>query len=83
MLTIIFVVQKYLKMKRLVMRFLVLLSAIMLISITGCEQSPPSVRQVKLEDFELQSSSQIKASGEVISTSDYISDVYWFPVKVP
>jgi len=65
------------------MRFLVLLSAIMLISITGCEQSPPSVRQVKLEDFELQSSSQIKASGEVISTSDYISDVYWFPVKVP
>jgi len=41
------------------------------------------VKQVKLEDFDLQSSSLVNDGGEVISTSEYEPDVYWFPVKVP
>ena len=41
------------------------------------------VKQVKLTDFELQSSSLIKAGGKEISSAEYRSDVYWFPVKVP
>jgi hypothetical protein len=42
-----------------------------------------SVKQTKLTSFELQSSVLIPSSGEVISTSEYKSNVYWFPVKVP
>lgn len=45
-------------------------------------QSSP-VKQVKLSRFELQSSALISASGEEISTKNYIPDVYWFPVTVP
>jgi len=42
-----------------------------------------SVKQVKLEHFELQSSAVIDANGELLSSSSYKSNVYWFPVKVP
>ncbi len=42
-----------------------------------------AIRQVKLIDFGLQSSSLIKESGEVISSPSYHSGVHWFPVKVP
>lgn len=42
-----------------------------------------NIKQVKLTDFELQSSALIEADGAVISTSTYRSPVYWFPVKVP
>lgn len=41
------------------------------------------VKQVKISKFELQSSALISSPGEVISTSGYKSNVYWFPVKVP
>ncbi len=41
------------------------------------------IKQVKLTEFKLQSSDLIQATGEHISTTDYHSDVYWFPVKVP
>ena len=41
------------------------------------------VKQVKLTDFELQSSALITAQGEEISNPEYKSGVYWFPVKVP
>ena len=41
------------------------------------------VKQVKLTHFELQSSALIPSSGEEISTLDYQSKVYWFPVTVP
>ncbi len=41
------------------------------------------VKQVKLERFELQSSSLINSTGEEISNADYKSKVYWFPVIVP
>jgi hypothetical protein len=42
-----------------------------------------SIKQVKLCQFDLQSSALISASGEELSTTDYKSKVYWFPVKVP
>jgi hypothetical protein len=42
-----------------------------------------SVKQVKLNKFELQSSVLIPSSGEEISTLQYKSKVYWFPVTVP
>jgi len=42
-----------------------------------------AIRQVKLINFDLQSSSLIKESGELISSPSYHSGVHWFPVKVP
>jgi hypothetical protein len=44
---------------------------------------PGAIKQVRLINFDLQSSALIKAKGEEISTTKYKSDVYWFPVKVP
>lgn len=41
------------------------------------------VKQVKLADFELQSSALITETGAEISTTEFRSNVYWFPVKVP
>ena len=41
------------------------------------------IKQVALSKFELQSSALIDAAGEKISTPDYHSKVYWFPVTVP
>ena len=41
------------------------------------------VKQVKLSKFRLQSSVLISATGEEISTIQYKSKVYWFPVNVP
>lgn len=42
-----------------------------------------TIKQVKLTDFDLQSSSLIKETGDAISSPVYHSSVYWFPVKVP
>ena len=41
------------------------------------------VKQVKLTKFDLQSSSLITANGNELSTIQYHSPVYWFPVTVP
>jgi len=41
------------------------------------------IKQEKLTQFQLQSSDLIQAPGEVISTSAFHSNVYWFPVEVP
>ncbi|WP_428330631.1 glycoside hydrolase family 2 protein [Mucilaginibacter sp.] len=41
------------------------------------------VKQVKLTDFDLQSSALINATGNELSSVQYHSPVYWFPVKVP
>jgi len=51
-------------------------------AVSACSQ-PSTVKQVKLTSFDLQSSSLIKATGEELSSIDYKSDVYWFPVTVP
>lgn len=42
-----------------------------------------TIKQVKLSNFDLQSSSLIKADGAEISNTRYQSPVYWMPVKVP
>lgn len=42
-----------------------------------------AVKQVKLENFDLQSSALISANGAALSSISYSSPVYWFPVKVP
>ncbi len=41
------------------------------------------IKQVKLTQFNLQSSELITGTGEEISTTEYKSKVYWFPVSVP
>jgi len=41
------------------------------------------VKQVKLTNFDLQSSAVVSAKGEELSTVKYQSPVYWMPVKVP
>jgi exo-1,4-beta-D-glucosaminidase len=42
-----------------------------------------TIKQAKLIHFDLQSSALITASGEELSSPDYWSNIYWFPVKVP
>lgn len=42
-----------------------------------------TVKQEKLTRFELQSSVLINSTGAEISSSEYKSGVYWFPVSVP
>src|SRR5271170_2656775 len=42
-----------------------------------------TVKQVKLINFDLQSSSLVKETGSELSAVKYQSPVYWFPVKVP
>src|SRR5665213_2641555 len=41
------------------------------------------IKEVKLINFDLQSSSLVAEGGGVLSTNSYHSPVYWFPVKVP
>ncbi len=41
------------------------------------------IKQVKLINFDLQSSSLVKEAGVDISSPNYHSAIYWFPVKVP
>ena len=54
----------------------------LLSQIQGYSQ-PGSVKQSKLSKFEMQSSVLVSSKGEEISTLNYKSKVYWFPVKVP
>jgi hypothetical protein len=61
----------------------VLFLLFIILNSSAISSQPGKVKQVRLTDFDLQSSVLIKASGEEISTSHYRSDVYWFPVKVP
>jgi len=42
-----------------------------------------NIKQVKLTDFQLQSSYLVSDKGDVLSSIKYNSSVYWFPVKVP
>ncbi|MGN6640307.1 MAG: glycoside hydrolase family 2 protein, partial [Mucilaginibacter sp.] len=41
------------------------------------------IKQVKLINFDLQSSSLVKEDGAELSSANYHSGIYWFPVKVP
>jgi len=42
-----------------------------------------TIKQVKLVNFDLQSSTLAKENGEELSNTNYHSGIYWFPVKVP
>ena len=54
----------------------------LVIAVPGFSQ-PGTVKQVRLNNFDLQSTALISSTGEEISTMQYMSKVYWFPVKVP
>lgn len=49
----------------------------------GAALAQNGVKQVKLTDFQLQSSALVNADGSELSTAHYHSGIYWFPVKVP
>ena len=59
------------------------LASLLVVFSAGAFSQTASVKQAKLINFDLQSSALVNASGEEISTTDYKSNVYWFPVKVP
>ena len=65
------------------MKKIVSIAAIFSIFITSAHSQPGKVKQVRLSDFSLQSSSLVKAQGTEISSAYYKPDVYWFPVTVP
>lgn len=57
------------------------LSLFAILEPVNCQNNP--VKQEKLTRFELQSSALISSSGTEISSTEYKSKVYWFPVTVP
>jgi len=69
-------------MKKFYYVLIIFLTTVFIIPSQAFSQ-PGAVKQVRLINFDLQSSALIKAKGEEISSTQYKSDVYWFPVKVP
>ncbi|MGD0342048.1 MAG: beta galactosidase jelly roll domain-containing protein, partial [Bacteroidales bacterium] len=65
------------------MKRIISFAAIFLILFSAVYAQPGKIKQLKLTDFELQSSSLVKAHGDEISSVNFKPDVYWFPVKVP
>jgi len=65
------------------MKILTMLLLLLLIGAQNSFAQTQKIKQEKLTQFQLQSSDLIQATGEVISTSAYHSNVYWLPVKVP
>ena len=64
-------------------KFIFLFFSLFLITPSVFSKSGESVSQTSLSRFQLQSSELVKESGETISSPDYRSNIYWFPVKVP
>jgi hypothetical protein len=64
-------------------RFFTYLTISLSVSLNITNSPAQSVKQVKLTNFELQSSGVISSSGEEISVSGYKPNVYWLPVRVP
>ncbi|HNW56701.1 MAG TPA: beta galactosidase jelly roll domain-containing protein [Bacteroidales bacterium] len=62
---------------------LCLLACLLVVSLPLVYSQPGSVKQTKLTHFDMQSSSLVSSSGEEISSVQYRSKVYWFPVTVP
>jgi beta-galactosidase/beta-glucuronidase len=54
-----------------------------LISPVFAQAQTGRIKQVKLSNFDLQSSALINSTGEELSVPQYQSKAYWFPVKVP
>jgi beta-galactosidase/beta-glucuronidase len=59
------------------------LLVILLISTGYVHAQNGNIKQVKLSNFDLQSSALISNTGEELSLPQYQSKAYWFPVKVP
>ena len=62
---------------------LLIFTFLLVVFVARLSSQPGIIKQVKLTDFDLQSSALISATGEEMSAPDYKSNVYWFPVKVP
>jgi len=59
-------------------------SLLLLLFVAGFSKAQnKSVEQRKLSNFQLQSTELISDPGQVVSTTQYKSNVYWFPVQVP
>ena len=56
---------------------------ILMFTVNSVSAQSSKIKQVKLSDFELQSSEIVTSSGSELSTSTYKSDVKWYSVKVP
>jgi beta-galactosidase/beta-glucuronidase len=69
-------------MKKYQWKEILLLIDLLVFSVPGNSQNG-TVKQEKITRFELQSAVLVKATGAEISLSEYKSDVYWFPVRVP
>ena len=54
-----------------------------LLAFTTATLFAQTVKQVQLTKFDMQSSAVISNDGAVLSTTNYGSNNYWFPVKVP
>jgi len=52
-------------------------------ALTNLYAQKGAIKQVKLTDFQLQSSYLVTEAGDVLSSANYNPSVYWFPVKVP
>jgi len=65
------------------MKFIVSLFFLLFVVFYSSNAQNKSIKQEKLVRFELQSSELIGDSGDQISSPDYHSKVYWFPVNVP
>ncbi len=65
------------------MKFIVSLSFLLFAVLQFSNAQNKSIKQEKLVKFELQSSELIDDSGDKLSSADYHSNVYWFPVNVP
>ena len=61
----------------------ILTSALCFLLCSNLYAQKNSITQVKLTDFDLQSEYLVTDVGHDISTVNYKSSVYWFPVKVP
>lgn len=68
-------------MKRLICASAILLSGLLLNNCLYAQNG--IVKQVKLINFDLQSSALVKEDGAELSSPDYHPGIYWFPVKVP
>jgi beta-galactosidase/beta-glucuronidase len=60
-----------------------ILLACFMVSASHLYAQKSTVKQVKLTDFDMQSSYLVSDEGAAISSNTYKPNVYWFPVKVP
>jgi len=60
------------------------LVTIIILQMSICNKADgQSIKQEKLNHFDLLSSELVSASGSTLSSKDYIKNVHWFPVHVP